>query len=209
MSFTRAFSPLVAIVLLVPLVSCRGGADSGPPAAASAGGAASVKDDVSSPDVVKVAVGSADHSTLVAALQAAGLVDVMSSSGPYTVFAPTNAAFDALPPGTVAELLKPANKSRLSKILQHHVTTSALDLDFFADGQSISMVDGGGISTIFEHPIQWPAVVAWIAKRAEPGDEFSDPAVVLFQPLRPTPGPTSSATRNRMCRNASVAEKVS
>ena len=140
---TRALFVLFAVIPLAPLLSCRGGADSGPPAAASAGGAASVKDDVSSPDVVKVAVGSADHTTLVAALQAAGLVDVMSSSGPYTVFAPTNAAFAALPPGTVAELLKPENKSKLSKILQHHVTTSALELDFFEDGQSIGMVDGG------------------------------------------------------------------
>lgn len=67
----------------------------------------------------------------------------MSSSGPYTVFAPTNAAFDALPAGTVDDLLKPENKSKLSKILQHHVTTSALDLDFFEDGQVLGMVDGG------------------------------------------------------------------
>lgn len=140
-----ALPSLVIVVLLFPLAGCRDAADGVPPAAASAGGggAASVKDDVSNPDVVKVAVGSPDHTTLVAALQAAGLVDVMSSSGPYTVFAPTNAAFDALPPGTVEELLKPENKSKLSKILQHHVTTSALELDFFDDGQSIGMVDGG------------------------------------------------------------------
>ncbi len=141
----RALSPLLAVGLLLPLASCRESADSVPAAAAaaSAGGAASVKDDVSNPDVVKVAVGSPDHTTLVAALQAAGLVDVMSATGPYTVFAPINAAFDALPPGTVEDLLKPENKSKLSKILQHHVTTSALELDFFEDGQSIGMVDGG------------------------------------------------------------------
>jgi uncharacterized surface protein with fasciclin (FAS1) repeats len=116
------------------------------PAATVAGGAASVKDDVSAPDVVKVAAGSKDHTTLVTALQAAGLVDVMSSSGPYTVFAPTNAAFDALPAGTVSDLLKPENKSKLSKILQHHVTTSALDLDFFDDGHSLGLVDGGRVT---------------------------------------------------------------
>lgn len=141
----RALSPLLAVSLLLPVASCRdsGDAPAAAAAAVSAGGAASVKDDVSSPDVVKVAVGSPDHTTLVAALQAAGLVDVMSSSGPYTVFAPVNAAFDALPPGTVQDLLKPENKSKLSKILQHHVTTSALELDFFEDGQSIGMVDGG------------------------------------------------------------------
>lgn len=137
-------STLVALASVASLSSCRQSDDGGAPAAAaSAGGAASVKDDVSSPDVVKVAVGSPDHTTLVAALQAAGLVDVMSSSGPYTVFAPVNAAFDALPAGTVDDLLKPENKSKLSKILQHHVTTSALELDFFEDGQSIGMVDGG------------------------------------------------------------------
>ena len=137
-------SSLVGLVLVASLSACQKSDEGGAPAAAaSAGGAASVKDDVSSPDVVKVAVGSPDHTTLVAALQAAGLVDVMSSSGPYTVFAPVNAAFDALPPGTVEDLLKPENKSKLSKILQHHVTTSALELDFFEDGQSIGMVDGG------------------------------------------------------------------
>lgn len=138
----RTLVTRAAIALLLPALACREMVDDDGPAAAAAGGAASVKDDVSAPDVVKVAVGSADHSTLVAALQAAGLVDVMSSSGPYTVFAPTNAAFDALPAGTVETLLKPENKSQLSKILQHHVMTSALDLSFFSDGQSVVMVDG-------------------------------------------------------------------
>ena len=138
----RKLALLLSIALTGSLTGC--GSSREPEAAApqSTAGAASVKDDVSNPDVVKVAVGSADHTTLVAALQAADLVNVMSSSGPYTVFAPTNAAFDKLPAGTVADLLKPENKSKLSKILQHHVMTSALDLDFFTDGQSVSMVDG-------------------------------------------------------------------
>jgi uncharacterized surface protein with fasciclin (FAS1) repeats len=138
-------SSLVVLALAAALTGCQGAAQDAAPAVSlpSGGGAAAVKDDVSSPDVVKVAIGSPDHTTLVAALKAAGLVDVMSATGPYTVFAPVNAAFDALPPGTVEELLKPANKSKLSKILQHHVTTSALDLDFFEDGQSLGMVDGG------------------------------------------------------------------
>ncbi len=95
------------------------------------------------PDVVKVAVGSKDHTTLVAALKAADLVNSLANAGPFTVFAPTNAAFELLPAGTVDDLLKPANKSKLSGILQHHVTTSALELDYFQDGQSLSMVDGG------------------------------------------------------------------
>ncbi len=101
-----------------------------------------MKDDQSQPDVVKVAVGSKDHTTLVAALQAAQYVDALSNAGPFTVFAPTNAAFDKLPAGTLDDLLKPENASKLRTILQHHVMTSALDLDFFTDGQALGMVDG-------------------------------------------------------------------
>lgn len=106
------------------------------------GGQASVVDDVSQPDVVKVAVGSADHSTLVAAIKAAGLVDALANAGPFTVFAPVNAAFDALPAGTVDNLLKPENKGQLKSVLYHHVTTSALEVDAFSDGQAVGMVDG-------------------------------------------------------------------
>ncbi len=75
----------------------------------------------SSPDIVEVASGNDDFSTLVAAVSAAGLVDTLKSDGPLTVFAPTNAAFDALPPGTVETLLKPENKDQLVKILTYHV----------------------------------------------------------------------------------------
>ena len=142
---SRRRSHWIAVpTLAVALVSgCGAPADDAAPAAAAAGGGASaVKDDVSSPDVVKIAVGSADHTTLVTALKAADLVDVMSATGPYTVFAPTNAAFELLPAGTVEGLLKPEKKSDLSRILQHHVTTSALNLDFFENGQEIGMVDG-------------------------------------------------------------------
>ncbi|HEY4797827.1 MAG TPA: fasciclin domain-containing protein [Bacteroidia bacterium] len=104
-------------------------------------GAASVKDEVSQPNVVKVAVGSKDHTTLVKAVQAADLVDVLAQSGPYTVFAPTNAAFDQLPAGTVDGLLKPEKKADLRNILQYHVTTSKLKLEYLKDGQQIPMVD--------------------------------------------------------------------
>ena len=98
---------------------------------------------MSQPDVAKVAVGSKDHTTLVAALQAADLVNSLANVGPFTVFAPNNAAFDALPAGTVEDLLKPANKSKLRGILRYHVTTSALDLSYFQDGQVLGMADGG------------------------------------------------------------------
>ena len=110
--------------------------------ATAAAGQSGVQDDVSQKDVVKVAVGSPDHTTLVKAVQAAGLVDALSNAGPFTVFAPTNAAFDKLPKGTVEDLLKPDNKDKLKAILEHHVMTSALAADFFQDGQSMGMVDG-------------------------------------------------------------------
>ncbi|MEQ9415608.1 MAG: fasciclin domain-containing protein, partial [Cyclobacteriaceae bacterium] len=78
-------------------------------------------------DVVDIAIGSADHTTLVAAVKAADLVNTLKGSGPFTVFAPTNAAFDKLPEGTVANLLKPENKDQLAKILTYHVVSGNLD----------------------------------------------------------------------------------
>lgn len=107
------------------------------------GGQASVVDENSEPNVVKVAVNSPDHTTLVAALQAAGLVDAMANVGPFTVFAPTNAAFDALPAGTVEGLLKPEKKADLSNVLKYHVTTSALTDIMLQDGMSLGMANGG------------------------------------------------------------------
>lgn len=78
-------------------------------------------------DVVDIAIGSADHTTLVAAVKAADLVTTLKSAGPFTVFAPTNAAFNKLPEGTVANLLKPENKATLTKILTYHVVSGNLD----------------------------------------------------------------------------------
>lgn len=80
-----------------------------------------------SKDVVDIAVGSADHTTLVAAVKAADLVSTLKSTGPFTVFAPTNAAFDKLPAGTVDGLLKPENKAQLAKILTYHVVSGNVD----------------------------------------------------------------------------------
>jgi uncharacterized surface protein with fasciclin (FAS1) repeats len=78
-------------------------------------------------DIVDNAVNSADHTTLVAAVKAAGLVETLKGSGPFTVFAPTNAAFTALPDGTVPALLKPENKEQLTKVLTYHVVPGRLD----------------------------------------------------------------------------------
>lgn len=78
-------------------------------------------------DVVDIAIGSADHTTLVAAIKAADLVTTLKSAGPFTVFAPTNDAFAKLPAGTVESLLKPENKPQLAKILTYHVVSGNLD----------------------------------------------------------------------------------
>lgn len=78
-------------------------------------------------DIVDNAVNSADHTTLVAAVKAAGLVDTLKSKGPFTVFAPTNEAFDKLPAGTVGMLVKPENKETLTKILTYHVLAGKFD----------------------------------------------------------------------------------
>src|SRR6185436_20732907 len=85
----------------------------------AARGQESVSDDASQKDVVKIALGSKDHTTLVAALKQADYVTELSNAGPFTVFAPTNAAFDKLPKGTVEDLLKPENKDKLRDILEY------------------------------------------------------------------------------------------
>ena len=87
------------------------------------GGAAMYK----TKNIVENAVNSADHTTLVTAVKAAGLVETLASAGPFTVFAPVNSAFDKLPAGTVATLLKPENKSMLSGILTYHVVAGNFD----------------------------------------------------------------------------------
>ncbi|MGN8057865.1 MULTISPECIES: fasciclin domain-containing protein [unclassified Pedobacter] len=81
----------------------------------------------STKDIVDNAVNSKDHTTLVAAVKAAGLVETLKSAGPFTVFAPTNAAFDKLPAGTVDNLVKPENKATLTTILTYHVVAGKMD----------------------------------------------------------------------------------
>jgi len=109
-------------------------------------GQSGVKDDDSQKNVVQVAVGSADHTTLVKAVQAAGLVDALSNAGPFTVFAPTNAAFDKLPAGTVENLLKPESKDALIDILQYHVSLGVYKAEALQDGQVLGQVNGGNIT---------------------------------------------------------------
>lgn len=137
---------MTGILSWLSFTSCNSGAENNEVAATETPsnqvGQSGVKDDESQVNVVGVAVSSKDHTTLVAAVKAGELVDALSNAGPFTVFAPTNAAFDNLPKGTVDDLLKPENKEKLQTILQHHVMTSALDASFFKEGQTMGMVDG-------------------------------------------------------------------
>ena len=97
---------------------------------------------VASKNIVENAVNSADHTTLVAAVKQAGLVETLSGTGPFTVFAPTNAAFDALPAGTVEGLLKPENDAKLKSILTYHVVPGMIKAADLKDGQKLKTVQG-------------------------------------------------------------------
>jgi len=92
--------------------------------------------------VVDIAVGSPDHTTLVAAVTAAGLVETLSGPGPFTIFAPTNAAFTALPAGTVEGLLKPESKDKLTAILTYHVVSGNVLAADLTDGQKVTTLNG-------------------------------------------------------------------
>jgi len=110
-------------------------------------------------DIVDNAVASADHTTLVAAVKAAGLVTTLKGAGPFTVFAPTNAAFNALPAGTVPSLLKPENKATLTKVLTYHVVpgrwdVAALQQAITAGGgkATLTTVEGGKLTATMNGP---------------------------------------------------------
>jgi len=107
---------------------------------ASQVGQSGVQDDTSKPNIVQTAAGSKDHTTLVTAVKAAGLTDALSNAGPFTVFAPVNAAFDKLPEGTLDGLLKPEKKDDLKNILEYHTYVGVLKTDYMQDGQEFEMV---------------------------------------------------------------------
>lgn len=110
--------------------------------AASNRGQAFIQDESSNPNILNVAIRSADHTTLVAAVQAAELENVLVNAGPLTVFAPTNAAFDALPPGTLEDLLKPENKQTLANIITSHAAPGKYTIDKLPDGVDLYMATG-------------------------------------------------------------------
>ena len=96
-------------------------------------------------NIVGLAVGNEDLSTLVAAVKAAGLVETLSGKGPFTVFAPTNDAFAALPAGTVENLLKPENKDQLIAVLTYHVVSGEAYAKDLSNGQKINTVEGDDV----------------------------------------------------------------
>src|SRR5947207_9940259 len=95
-----------------------------------------------SKNIIQNAVNSKDHTTLVSAVKAAGLVNTLEGKGPFTVFAPTNAAFGKLPAGTVDTLVKPENKPTLTKILTYHVVPGRLAASGLTDGKKLKTVEG-------------------------------------------------------------------
>lgn len=116
-SFTKLSASILASTMLVAVPALAGSHDTPAAANTMVGGAEMLPER----NIVENAAESADHTTLVAAVQAAGLAETLSGEGPFTVFAPTNAAFEALPAGTVESLLEPANLETLQTILTCHV----------------------------------------------------------------------------------------
>ena len=108
-----------------------------------------------SKNIVQNAVNSKDHTTLVAAVKAAGLVDTLSSKGPFTVFAPTNAAFGKLPAGTVETLVKPESKATLTKILTYHVVPGKLNAADLTDGKKLTTVEGEPLTVKLDGKKVW------------------------------------------------------
>ena len=107
-------------------------------------------------NIVENAINSADHTTLVAAVQAAGLVETLQGPGPFTVFAPTNAAFDKLPDGTVSSLLEAENKGQLTNVLTYHVIAGA-----YSSTSIKQAIDAGGGKASFES-VNGGTLTAWM-----------------------------------------------
>lgn len=140
--FKLSFIVCTCIFLSCNTAKEEGQANAEPP---SLTGQSGIKDDLSQKNVVQVAIASPEHTTLVKAVQAAELVDALSNAGPFTVFAPTDAAFAKLPAGTVEGLLAPEKKEELANILQYHVSLGVFKVENLTDGQLIGQVNGDNI----------------------------------------------------------------
>ncbi|NQV49533.1 MAG: fasciclin domain-containing protein [Candidatus Marinimicrobia bacterium] len=139
------FITSLCLVVLVLLACSPGGEQGSSGAAASFAkdhNQAGVKDDVSDPNILQIALGSPDHTTLVAGVVATHLENVLVGAGPLTVFAPTNAAFTKLPPGTLESLLKPENLSKLATIITSHASPGTFMGEGLKDGMQLYMATG-------------------------------------------------------------------
>ncbi len=144
----KSIKSWVLATFIVAFVQCQEGESSAESTSVESTeqiGQSGVVDTTSTPNIVQTAIKSEQHTTLVKAVQAAGLVDALSNAGPFTVFAPTNDAFAKLPAGTVENLLKPENKDQLTDILGYHTYVGSLDGILLADGASYDMVFGGKV----------------------------------------------------------------
>ncbi len=139
----RLFLSSIAVLSLVMWFACNQPTPEAQNTDATAAtvGQSGVQDDVSQKNVVQIAVGSKDHTTLVAAVKAASLVDALSNAGPFTVFAPTDEAFAKLPKETLDNLMKPENKAALSNILEYHTFVGVIKKEQMRDGQKLNQVN--------------------------------------------------------------------
>jgi uncharacterized surface protein with fasciclin (FAS1) repeats len=141
-----------ALVIGLSVAACGGDDDGETPAADTAAAtAATAETGAAEPapaagDIVETAVAAGDFTTLAAALEAAGLVETLQGEGPFTVFAPTDEAFAALPEGTLDELLLPENREQLESILTYHVVEGAVPSSDLSDGQQVATLQGGELT---------------------------------------------------------------
>ncbi len=138
---------MIALLLAIPalglgVAACSGNSDSG----SNSGMNDVAKTPTDAADIVDVAADTPELSTLVEAVTAAGLAETLQGDGPFTVFAPTNEAFDALPAGELDRLLKPANKAELAKILKYHVVSGEIMSSDLTNGQKAKTVEGGTLT---------------------------------------------------------------
>lgn len=137
-------------LLLLALLTAGCAADGGTPQPATGGddeparnrGQAFIEDSSEDPNILGIAVGSDDHTTLTAAVEAAEMENVLVNAGPLTVFAPTNAAFDALPEGALDDLLQPENQPLLYKVISSHAAPSTYTVEQLRDGMQLYMASG-------------------------------------------------------------------
>ena len=145
---SKSYMVLVLSLLVLFLFSCSEKQNIEDTLTQNTHGQAGVVDDDSKKNILQIALGSPDHTTLVAAVQAASLENVLVNPGPLTVFAPTNAAFDALPEGTVESLLKPESKDKLAQIVTSHAAPGTFAGDLLKSQKKIYQATGHYVDVV-------------------------------------------------------------